>query len=186
LASQAQENARPKRKPLIRDATRISSLKKPSLKKKLKREKKKEWRNQQRRMSAPPAASTVADSKPGTAQQNAIANGDAGETACARRAKLRRLLTGFNPACTIVTRKPSAARADKSAVTGPWTTEYGPCIAGKKKIVSTQRTVTTVGTTRLRSIRPEYIHNNYMLAVDFRAHCFCGNKHYQRNLDGYE
>jgi hypothetical protein len=161
-------------------------LKKPSLKKKLKREKKKEWRNQQRRMSAPPAASTVADSKPGTAQQNAIANGDAGETACARRAKLRRLLTGFNPACTIVTRKPSAARADKSAVTGPWTTEYGPCIAGKKKIVSTQRTVTTVGTTRLRSIRPEYIHNNYMLAVDFRAHCFCGNKHYQRNLDGYE
>jgi hypothetical protein len=93
------------------------------------------------------------------AQPNATANGDASESACARRAKLRQLLTGFNPARTIVTRKPSAARADKSAVTGPWTTEYGPCIAGKKKIVSTQRRVTMVETTRLRSILPEYIHS---------------------------
>ena len=47
------------------------------------------------------------------------------------------------PARTMALRTIVAARKDSSAVTGPWTTEYGPAREGKKKIVSTLRTAIT-------------------------------------------
>jgi hypothetical protein len=47
------------------------------------------------------------------------------------------------PARTMAFRTIVAARKDRSAVTGPCTTEYGPCMEGKKKIASTLRTAIT-------------------------------------------
>jgi hypothetical protein len=47
-------------------------------------------------------------------------------------------------------RNPAAARAASSAVTGPCTTEYGPRIAGKKKIDSTQITATSASAPSIR------------------------------------
>ena len=47
------------------------------------------------------------------------------------------------PARTMALRTIVAARKDSSALTGPCTTEYGPCMEGKKKIASTLRTAIT-------------------------------------------
>jgi len=65
-------------------------------------------------------------------------------------ARVKRSRTAFSPARTIATRKPAAARIESSAVTGPWTTEYGPSIPGKKKIVSTERTANTASAHPIR------------------------------------
>ena len=101
--------------------------------------------NQQRRMTSQPGGKlAVANSTMETAVED--------KRTSARRAKLRQLRTTLSPARTIAMRKPAAARIDRSAVTGPCTTEYGPCIAGKKKIVSTQRTAITAS---VHPIRPE-------------------------------
>jgi hypothetical protein len=48
----------------------------------------------------------------------------------------------------------SAARADWRAVTGPWTAEYGPSVAGKRKIVRMQTTAINVS---LELLWPEII-----------------------------
>jgi hypothetical protein len=69
-------------------------------------------------------------------------------------AKLSQIRSAFKPEYTIALRNPAAARAARSAVTGPCTTEYGPCIAGKKKIPRTQKTATTA---RAHPIRPRVI-----------------------------
>jgi len=51
-------------------------------------------------------------------------------------------------------RKRTAARAARSAVTGPCTMEYEPCTDGKRKIIRTQRTATTASS---HVMRPESI-----------------------------
>ena len=58
-------------------------------------------------------------------------------------AEIRQLARELKAACTMASRKLTAARAARSAVTGPCRTEYGPCITGKKKIMRTHITVTT-------------------------------------------
>ncbi len=77
-----------------------------------------------------------------------LAGNSAAETAFADQgsttAEIRsqRCLT-LCPARTMAFRIIVAARKDSSALTGPCTTEYGPCREGKKKIASTLRTAIT-------------------------------------------
>jgi hypothetical protein len=54
----------------------------------------------------------------------------------------RKLPRDRNAACMMAIRKRTAARDAWSAVTGPFTTEYGPCTDGKRRIVRTQKTAT--------------------------------------------
>src|SRR5664279_5052502 len=68
--------------------------------------------------------------------------------------------TEFNAACTMAIRKRNAARAARSAVTGPFTTEYGPCMAGKRKIIRTQKTPITASSDPMR---PEIIEVSQLL-----------------------
>lgn len=65
-----------------------------------------------------------------------------------------KLRKDFSADCTIATRSRAAARVACSALTGPWTAEYGPCIAGKRKIVRTQ---TTANTASSAPVRPDVI-----------------------------
>jgi len=65
---------------------------------------------------------------------------DQGSSTAEMRAQLCLTLC---PARTMAFRTIVAARKDNSAVTGPCTTEYGPCMEGKKKIASTLRTAIT-------------------------------------------
>jgi hypothetical protein len=51
-------------------------------------------------------------------------------------------------------RKRTAARAAKSVVTGPFTTEYGPGMAGNRKTIRTQKTAITANSDPMR---PEII-----------------------------
>ncbi|MGD0471470.1 MAG: hypothetical protein ABSA54_24105 [Terriglobales bacterium] len=51
-------------------------------------------------------------------------------------------------------RKRAAALAARSAVTGPCTMEYEPCMDGKRKIITTQRAATTASS---HLMRPEII-----------------------------
>jgi len=51
----------------------------------------------------------------------------------------------------IISRILAAARTANIAVTGPWTTEYGPRAAGKKKTARTQSSVTTTKEIPIRS-----------------------------------
>lgn len=64
------------------------------------------------------------------------------------------LLSELSAACTMAIRRRNAACAANRAVTGPWTTQYGPCMAGKRKIIKTQ---TTASTASSHPMRPEII-----------------------------
>jgi len=117
-------------------------------------------RNQQRRMELssvdnPAGQSSVLDT---------IVSDHVTSAMCAR---VKRSRTAFNPARTIANRKPAAARIESSAVTGPWTTEYGPSIPGKKKIVSTER---TANTARAHPIRPRVMR---VASIIIRGRGFC-------------
>jgi hypothetical protein len=83
-----------------------------------------------------------------------------------RRAKLRQLRTAFTPARIIDMRKRFAALTASSAVTGPCTAGYGPCIAGKKKIANT---LTTAITASMPAIRPELMNVIIMWTCVFSA-----------------
>ncbi len=60
----------------------------------------------------------------------------------------------LSAACTIAVCTFAAALTASSALAGPYTTEYGPCIAGKRKIVRTQ---TTASVATASPMRPEII-----------------------------
>jgi hypothetical protein len=94
----------------------------------------------------------------------------------------RQLLKDLSAACTMATRNRAAARAAWSAVAGPCTTEYGPCVAGKRKIVRMLRTARAASS---HPIRPGVIEvsrviiSNCMLLDDgtkglCRPRCFRG------------
>jgi hypothetical protein len=68
--------------------------------------------------------------------------------------EIRQFPRELNAPCTIAVRKRAAARAARSAVTGPCTMEYEPCTDGKRKIIRTQRTATTASS---HVMRPESI-----------------------------
>jgi len=70
------------------------------------------------------------------------------------RGEIRQRPRDLSAACTMAFPKRAAARAARSAVTGPCTTGYGPCVDGKRKIVRTQRTATTASS---HPMRPEII-----------------------------
>ncbi len=63
-------------------------------------------------------------------------------------------------ACAMEMRKRMAVRAARRAVTGPWTTEYGPWMAGKKKMPRTQRTANIASS---HPMRPGVIEVPYLL-----------------------
>jgi len=65
-----------------------------------------------------------------------------------------RFPSAFNAPCTMAVFKRAAARAAWKAVAGPCITEYGPCTPGKKKIVRTLRTASTISS---HPLRPEII-----------------------------
>jgi len=67
---------------------------------------------------------------------------------------VRRVPRVRTAASMMTLRKRTAARDACSAVTGPLTAEYGPCVAGNKKIARTQKTATTASS---HTIRPEFI-----------------------------
>jgi len=114
-------------------------------------------RNQQRKVGLIPAAKLFAAiSAPGSAvHRNENENG-------ARHAKLRQLRTTPRPALTIAVRRPTAALTESNAVTGPCTTEYGPCVAGKRKIAST---LITAIPASVPAIRPELMNVNYTVGM---------------------
>lgn len=63
-------------------------------------------------------------------------------------------LSAFSPARVMARRKRAAARTASNAVTGPCTTGYGPCIAGKK---NTDNTQTTAKMAKPHPIRSRFI-----------------------------
>jgi len=71
-----------------------------------------------------------------------------------KRGEIRELPVELRAAFAMAIRRRNAACAAKRAVTGPWTTQYGPCRAGKRKIVRTQ---TTASTASSHPMRPEII-----------------------------
>src|SRR5579864_6772281 len=91
----------------------------------------KKGRNQQRRTELHSADRLLF----GNSRKGIATHTDCARAKCALASRSRTTLT---PA--MLMRNPAAARAASSAVTGPCTTEYGPLIAGKKKIESTQKT----------------------------------------------
>jgi hypothetical protein len=104
----------------------------------------------------PAAKLSAANSAPGSAVHGNENENDA------RHAKLKQLRTAFRLALTIAVRKPAAALTESNAVTGPCTAEYGPCIAGKKKIAST---LITAIPASIPAIRPELMNVNYTVSM---------------------
>jgi hypothetical protein len=64
--------------------------------------------------------------------------------------EIRHFPSEFNALRTTEIRRRAAALAARRAVAGPCTTEYGPCMDGKRKIVRTLKTATTANSHPMR------------------------------------